>query len=98
MYAFHFFFCCNERPDDDISCAQKDSPSLYKYAKDKLKTMKVDANVRINKAGCLGRCEEGPTLVIYPEGVWYTYRDEKDIDEILDATLLRRQVVERLKI
>ncbi len=37
------------------------------------------------RAGCLDRCELGPTMVIYPEGVWYGYRDTADIDEILET-------------
>lgn len=54
--------------------------------------------VRINKAGCLDRCEEGPVMVVYPEGTWYTYVDKADIDEIVESHLRDGQVVERLKI
>jgi len=54
--------------------------------------------VRINSAGCLDRCELGPCVVIYPEGTWYTYVDEKDIDEIIDEHLVHGRPVERLKI
>jgi (2Fe-2S) ferredoxin len=70
------------------------------YAKDKVKALgkKVPGNVRINSAGCLDRCEEGPVMVIYPEAVWYTYVDQEDIDEIIDQHLVHGRVVERLKI
>jgi (2Fe-2S) ferredoxin len=54
--------------------------------------------VRINKAGCLDRCEEGPVMVIYPQATWYTYVDKEDIDEIIDQHLLGGKVVDRLKI
>ncbi|KAF1013130.1 MAG: Ferredoxin, 2Fe-2S [Burkholderia gladioli] len=54
--------------------------------------------VRINNAGCLGCCEEGPVIVVYPEGTWYTYVDKQDIDEIVESHLRDGQVVERLKI
>jgi len=54
--------------------------------------------VRINKAGCLERCEEGPVIVVYPEGVWYTYLDESDIDEIVESHLKNGKVVERLRL
>jgi (2Fe-2S) ferredoxin len=54
--------------------------------------------VRINVAGCLDRCEEGPVIVVYPEEVWYTYVDQHDIDEIIDEHLVKGKVVERLRI
>jgi len=60
--------------------------------------MNGQGKIRINKSGCLDRCEEGPVMVIYPEAVWYTYVDQQDVDEIIDSHLLSGQVVERLKI
>ena len=54
--------------------------------------------VRVNQAGCLDRCEEGPCIVVYPEETWYTYVDEHDIDEIVEEHLRHGRVVERLKI
>ena len=54
--------------------------------------------IRVNKAGCLDRCEEGPVCVVYPEGVWYTYIDEDDIDEIIDSHIKNGKPVERLKL
>jgi (2Fe-2S) ferredoxin len=52
--------------------------------------------VRVNKAGCLDRCAGGPVAVVYPEGVWYTYVDQSDIDEIVESHLKNGQVVQRL--
>jgi len=52
--------------------------------------------VRVNMAGCLDRCEFGPTLVIYPEGVWYSPKSRADIDEILEAHLVSGRRAERL--
>ncbi len=52
--------------------------------------------IRVNHSGCLNRCEIGPTLVIYPEGVWYTYSCEADVDEILKVHVIKGQRVERL--
>jgi (2Fe-2S) ferredoxin len=52
--------------------------------------------VRINTAGCLDRCEEGPVIVVYPEATWYTYVDREDLDEILSEHLMNGRVVERL--
>jgi len=52
--------------------------------------------VRVNKAGCMNRCAGGPVAVVYPEGVWYSYVDNADIDEIVDSHLKRGEVVTRL--
>jgi (2Fe-2S) ferredoxin len=54
--------------------------------------------VRINKAGCLDRCELGPVLVVYPEAVWYTFVDQHDIDEIIQSHLIEGKPVERLMV
>ena len=53
-------------------------------------------NVRINSAGCMERCELGPSLVIYPEGVWYSPKSREDIDEILSAHMVAGGRVKRL--
>ncbi|MDP2784225.1 MAG: (2Fe-2S) ferredoxin domain-containing protein [Sulfurimicrobium sp.] len=96
----HVFFCTNQRDDGQPCCANHDAQAMRDYAKGRIK--KLDMNgpgkVRINSAGCLDRCGEGPVLVVYPEGVWYTYVDQADIDEIVDSHLVGNQVVERLKI
>jgi (2Fe-2S) ferredoxin len=54
--------------------------------------------VRINMAGCLERCEEGPVLVVYPQEIWYTYVDEEDIDEIISEHIQNGRIVERLRL
>ena len=54
--------------------------------------------VRVNSAGCLDRCDEGPVAVVYPEGIWYTYVDRDDIDEIISEHLQNGRVVSRLRI
>lgn len=96
----HVFFCCNQREPGAGCCNNHGSAELRGYAKDRVKALKLagKGKVRINQAGCLDRCDEGPVLVIYPEAVWYTYVDKDDIDEIVDEHLLHNRVVERLKI
>ena len=54
--------------------------------------------IRVNTAGCLDRCDLGPVMVIYPEGTWYTYLDEEDIDEIIESLLSGGNPVKRLRI
>jgi len=70
------------------------------YAKKRSKELGIAGagKVRINSAGCMDRCSEGPVLVVYPDETWYTYVDREDIDEIIDQHLVKGQVVDRLKI
>ncbi len=96
----HIFFCTNARDPGEPSCADHDAKAMRAYAKKRIKELGLDGpgKVRVNGAGCLGRCGEGPVAVVYPEGVWYTYVDQEDIDEIIDRHLIKGEVVERLKI
>lgn len=85
-YDCHVFVCTNERPDKHPrgSCAKNGSVKLRDYMKARAKEMKL-ANVRINSAGCLDRCELGPVIVIYPEGIWYKVETRHDVDAILQT-------------
>jgi (2Fe-2S) ferredoxin len=97
-YRHHVFFCTNEREDGSQSCGQCGAQAMRDYLKRRAKELGIagKGGVRINTAGCLDRCEEGPVIVVYPEATWYTYVDQEDIDEILSEHLLKGQVVERL--
>jgi (2Fe-2S) ferredoxin len=99
-YQRHVFFCLNRRDEGRACCANHDAERLQAYAKDRVKRLGLDGKgkVRINKAGCLDRCDQGPCIVVYPESVWYTYVDEHDVDEIIESHLVRGEPVARLKI
>ncbi len=96
----HVFFCLNQREGGRPCCAERDAARLQEYAKKRVKKLDLagPGKVRVNKAGCLDRCELGPVVVVYPEGVWYTYVDEQDIDEIVESHLRDGRVVERLRL
>jgi len=100
FYARHAFFCCNQRQGGEACCNDRGASALRAYAKDRVKALQIagPAKVRINQAGCLDRCEEGPVIVVYPEAVWYTYVDESDVDEIIEEHLKNGRVVDRLRI
>ena len=97
FYTRHVFMCTNERADGHVRgcCKQRGAVELRGYMKDACKKL-GKRTVRINNAGCLDRCELGPTLVIYPEGVWYTFETEADIDEIIETHLIGGDRVDRL--
>ena len=99
-YEHHLFVCTNKRQDGEPCCQDYDSRQARDYLKQKAKEMHIHGrgNCRINTAGCLDRCDEGPVMVIYPEEVWYTWVDREDLDEIFEKHLLNGRHVERLKI
>ncbi|HKM62457.1 MAG TPA: (2Fe-2S) ferredoxin domain-containing protein, partial [Acidisphaera sp.] len=78
------------------SCAAKGSEALRDYMKARAKELAL-SGVRINTAMCLDRCEHGPSVVIYPEGVWYTVATREDVDAVLARHLQAGgRVAERL--
>ena len=97
-FKHHVFFCCNQRPDGEACCNALGASDAQTYAKDRIGQLKLkgQGKVRINKAGCLDRCDEGPVIVVYPEAVWYTFVDNADIDEIVESHLKNGKIVERL--
>ncbi len=99
-FAHHVFFCLNQRLGDEACCAQHGAKAVFDYAKNRIKTLGLSGRgqVRMNKAGCLDRCNAGPVLVVYPEGVWYTFVDEEDIEEIIQSHLIGGRIVERLQV
>jgi (2Fe-2S) ferredoxin len=105
FFKHHVFFCLNEREAKAgeaprSSCGGATAIAAQQHAKKRLKALKLNGpgQVRINQAGCLDRCEQGPCLVIYPQGTWYSYVDNHDIDAIIDEHLIGGQAVTRLQI
>lgn len=97
FYKAHIFCCVNERSPGHIrgSCANKKSMQFRAYLKARIKAAGI-TGIRVNAAGCLDRCELGPVLVIYPDNVWYTYRSNEDLDEIVRTHIIDGELVERL--
>lgn len=96
-FKHHVFFCTNQR-NGEACCQDHDAQSARDYTKAKVKQLGLAGagRVRINNAGCLDRCAEGPCLVVYPEGTWYTYREHSDLDEIVEEHLKHGRKVQRL--
>lgn len=99
-YRQHLFFCCNQRTNGRECCADKGARELRDYCKARIRALGLDGRgkVRVNIAGCMDRCTQGPTLVVYPEGIWYSYHDRHDIDEIIDSHVVHGVPVARLRI
>ncbi len=96
----HVFICTNQRDAGEQCCSPVGGAAAFAYAKDRIGALKKNGPgaIRINKAGCLGRCDEGPVMVVYPEETWYAFVDNEDVEEIIQEHLVHGRVVERLKI
>ncbi|MDP6951435.1 MAG: (2Fe-2S) ferredoxin domain-containing protein [Alphaproteobacteria bacterium] len=93
----HVFCCTNQRDASDPRgcCHDRGGTMLRNYMKAKAKKMGIEG-IRINNAGCLDRCEEGPTMVVYPDGAWYRCETREDVDEVLQSHLVDGVPVARL--
>jgi (2Fe-2S) ferredoxin len=97
FYTHHIFCCTNRREPGHTRgcCAEKDAEGLRDYMKTRVKSLGI-AKTRVNNAGCLDRCELGPCMVVYPEGIWYACKTKADVDEVISEHLQKGQPVKRL--
>ena len=98
-YKRHMFICTNAR-EDGVCCQQSGALEKRKEVKNYAKKLGLtgQGKMRINTAGCLDRCDEGPVAVVYPDQVWYRYESVEDLKEIVHTHLEKGEIVERLKI
>jgi len=96
----HVFVCTNQRPADHPrgSCGTEPGEALQKAFKQAIAEHGLGRRIRANRSGCLDQCEHGPTVVVYPEAVWYGGVTLDDVPEIVATHLAGGQPVERLRL
>jgi (2Fe-2S) ferredoxin len=93
----HIFICTNQRKDGERkSCGESCGMELVKAFKKSLKDNGLKGTMRAQRAGCLDACEFGPSVVVYPEGVFYGGVQLSDVEEIVTGHLIQDHPVERL--
>ncbi len=99
-YRYHLFVCENRRPADDPRgcCAAKGGEAIRAALKEEIARRGLKHDARANASGCLDACPHGPTIVVYPEGVWYGGVRLEDVPEIVESHLVKGVPVERLRI
>lgn len=99
-FTHHIFICTNKRPPENPrgSCDETGLGQLQLLFKQELSKRGLKGAVRANKAGCLDQCEHGPTVVIYPETVWYGGVTPDDVTEIVESHIVNGIPVARLQL
>ncbi|MBX3156340.1 MAG: (2Fe-2S) ferredoxin domain-containing protein [Deltaproteobacteria bacterium] len=94
----HVFVCVNERAPDNPKgcCKSRGGVEVRDTLKTELKKRGLAKLVRANNAGCLDQCEQGVTVVVYPEQVWYGHVTPADVVEIIEQHLVGGKPVTRL--
>jgi (2Fe-2S) ferredoxin len=99
VLARHIFVCTNRRPEPRPSCGVRgDAAHIAVHLAERLRQHRgpSDGGITVVQTRCLGHCEQGPVVAIVPDDVWYTYRDEDDIDEIVSEHIVGGRPVRRL--
>ena len=97
LYTKHIFICTNQRkPGERICCGEEHGMQLVNAFKEEIKKRGLKTTVRAQRTGCLDICERGPSLVVYPEGVFYGKVQLSDVNEIIEQHIINNRPVERL--
>ncbi|MBI4929963.1 MAG: (2Fe-2S) ferredoxin domain-containing protein [Bacteroidetes bacterium] len=83
-------------PGEKPFCGETHGMAIVEAFKTKLKAKKLSVKVRAQRAGCLDVCHYGQTVVVYPEGIFYTGVELKDVDEIIEEHIINNRPVQRL--
>ncbi len=97
IFDIHIFVCTNQRTGTDkLSCGEAHGLELVGEFKKQINNLNIGLKVRTNKSGCLGICDFGPTIAIYPQGTFYVGVQKEDVKEIIEAHFINKTIVERL--
>ncbi|AWL10177.1 (2Fe-2S) ferredoxin domain-containing protein [Aquirufa nivalisilvae] len=97
-YEKHVFICTNDKPAPKKCCGSEHGMALVEAFKAKWAESGNDQKIRIQKSGCLDFCGKGPSMVVYPEGVFYGNVQLEDVAEITEKHLIGNEIVSRLEI
>lgn len=97
VYDIHIFVCTNQRTGTErLSCGEAHGIDLVTEFKKQTKELKTNLKIRAQRAGCLGICDFGPTVAIYPEGTFYVGVKKEDVVEIVQSHIISKIPVQRL--
>ncbi len=95
-FRHHVFVCTQLKPEGVTSCPSNGSWRILQALERELLSQGIDNEVQVTTCGCLGLCDDGPIVIVNPEGVWYRGLKEADMAEIVASHLRNGKVVSRL--
>ncbi len=95
-YRYHVFVCTQEKPEGVPCCSAAGSFAVLNALHGELGKKGLAEEVQVSSCGCLGVCDSGPIMIVYPEGDWYTKLTPDDVPEIVASHFERGQKVGRL--
>jgi (2Fe-2S) ferredoxin/ubiquinone/menaquinone biosynthesis C-methylase UbiE len=95
-FRYHAFVCTQEKPDGVPCCSAAGSFSVLNALHRELGAKGLADDVQVSSCGCLGLCDSGPVMIVYPEGIWYTKLTPADVSEIVSSHLQNGSKVTRL--
>ena len=96
----HVFVCMQNRPEGHPrpACAHKNCAEVAEEFYSQLQQTQQFDKIQVTTTGCLGPCGEGPSVLVYPEGIMYGRVSKQDVAEIFSEHLQNDRPVERLKV
>jgi len=94
----HVFVCLNTRPPDHPrgSCGAVGANDIMQRFQQEFENKNLFDKALISGSTCVGPCNLGPTVIIYPDGTWYSKVSLDDVTEIVDSHIIKGKPVERL--
>jgi len=86
----HVLVCGN------ADCVERGSLGLLEALRREVKDRMSLREIKVTRTACMGRCGEGPTVAVYPDGVWYRRVNEHDAPELVTEHLIGDRLVGRL--
>ena len=95
-FKYHVYVCNQTKPDGIPCCAANGSAKIIDLLRKEIGRRDLADEVHVTVTGSLGLCENGPNMVVYPEGIWYSHLTADDVSEIVAEHFQFGRPVERL--
>lgn len=95
-FRLHVLVCNQQKPEGVPCCSARGAGAVMEALDREIKARRLEHEVKVTTCGSLGLCEHGPNMVVYPEGVWYSFVRPEDVAEIVESHFQEGAPVERL--